>query len=194
MKKITLLLMLVISLGFAENKFYLAAGVGSGSGEYIYSDTSGLNEEHESNQELADIKFGVIIEHNNRIEFSISKLEIDVINPSILDKTVTSINADFILTLDFEEANPILLPFLTIGAGYSVWDGSTSITKDNTVIMGSSINYGVGVYLSLSHSVDLEIAYKGKKIIWQDMVDTNGNILSLEEDVALTYIGLQFHF
>ncbi len=195
MKKSLLVLLLCATLSFAENKFYLGVGAGSGSGEYIYSDDAGVNTVSKSDQEIRDLKFGVIIEHNNRVEFSFSKLDVDLIASNNVDKTVTSINADFVLTLDFGQKDLVFIPFLTVGAGYSFWDGSENLTANNQVLMGTSINYGAGVLLSLTDNIDIELAYKGKKIVWQEIVEVpSGKVVNVEDDVAVTYVGVHFNF
>ena len=148
MKNIILFLAVLTTFAFGEIKprVYLGMGVGSGGGEYSYSDSAGGFNIYPTDSKSTDIKLGVIDSNDNRFEISYSKT--DVVVDGLLDKTLIGLDGDVILTLNFDDNENIFLPFISIGLGYCAWDGTGSNTVSGEDIMGLAFNYGAGAYIS----------------------------------------------
>lgn len=118
-------------------------------------------------------------------------------------KTTKSLDEKF-TGFDFDFIKPFtdnsLKPYIAAGLGYYSWDNYTvksttsSETRDRIAL---AYNLGAGLLYSLG-SVELDVAYKWKKLNWEDVIydNTNYDIDVKDEETTITglYVGINYHF
>ncbi len=179
MKKILLFTLLVSSL-FAEAKLYIGAGGGIYNETYEDTTTSINN-----SAAIGSFKIGYGERKAYAIELSFDYIQNNSKLIDTNDGQKYGINIDFVKAFDFDI---YVLPFVKAGFGA----GEMKSDLNNGSLNYGSFNLGTGVFLPLSETFDIELAYNYRYVSYEKINDTISTIP--KTDVNIGYIGINARF
>lgn len=199
-----------VSMYAEGSKYYMGAGVNTAwSGthtqeravDFYSSSSSDYTETIDTDLSSGggmSIKFGVKFE-STRLEFAYSTISFDEdIDFAGTNESYESEFSGFDMDIVIPFTENAFKPYVMLGLGYYSWDGlegttSSGTTRDRSAV---SVNYGLGLLYDLGN-VELDIAYKGKELEWEEMTMTYTNGTADYEDSASIrglYLGVNYHF
>lgn len=188
MKKL-LILALLISCTYAADKGGIFVGVGylQGGDTTTSKPTSGAQSEAKNDIKGYSISYGIRTDSNNRLEISYERDKLENKTTKKTDE-IMSFNINFDITIDKLSFGRVT-PYIGFGGGRCEYMKNSSNTIDGKNANGYIIGYSTGFLIDVSKYVDLEIAYKNKKMSWMNVA--NGD---LEDEYRVGYVGLNFRF
>ncbi len=179
------------------NKFYIGAGVNSGSGTQTRSYSSGGEYETEYDASSTNIKFGFLLNSGNRMEIGIETITADKSGGNNFNANTTSgdtsseftgYNLDYLIMFNGKEK---LKSYIDLGFGIYKNDeitGYNSSTGSAETATGIALNLGAGLVFGITDNIEIEGAYKMKSISWNlENPDTS-------EKINMLYIGANIKF
>lgn len=194
MKKILSILFIISSFTFVNAQesrgWYLGAGLLTGSGTHANEQTNDLSNNVTATTSGTTFKLG-FDDINARTE--ISYTSIDLTNDSDSSDTANFYGFDLDTVRLFSDKG--LKPYLTVGLGYHYWDGFSAVNSSGDTVERSAItlNYGIGALYLLTKNIELDVSYKGKYYMWQDVEYTTYTLSSTTTLMNLS-LGLNFRF
>lgn len=169
-------------------EYYIGVDYAMGSGEYTYESDSSKSL-YSTEHTVGAVKIGGILEDDNRLELSFNS--VDVVVDGLADKSLSGIDVNYIITDNRNEA--ALMPFLTIGGGYYVWEDTGALFVSGEDLVGAGFNIGIGALIPIGSSLEIEATYRYKGIVWQE-IDVSGTIYTPSDSMSLFYVGAKFIF
>jgi len=186
LKKILLLLVLFSSVLFAEANLYIGAGYAYNSETVSYD---GADKTIDNN--AARLKVGYGERDGYAVEFSFdyvdNKSNIFANPTGSNDGKKYGFNIELLKAWDFDI---FVNPFLKAGFGAGYLE--TPADQYNGSLTYGSFNLGGGIFIPLSESIDVEIAYEYKYLSYQK-IDTDLAI-NPTANLNIGYIGMNFRF
>jgi opacity protein-like surface antigen len=179
LKKITLLLLLISSLLFAESKIYLGIGYA-----YDYETISYQNNDKSINNNAARIKVGYGDRKAYAVEFSFDYVDNHSNIFDANDGKKYGFNVELLKAWDF---GIYINPYLKAGFGAGYLE--TPADTYNGSLTYGSFNLGTGFFIPINEHFDIEIAYEYKDISYQKL-----NSIKPTSTLHSGYIGVNFRY
>jgi hypothetical protein len=178
LKKILLFSLLITSL-YAEAKVYL----GVSAGGYLEQLDTGSKS---ATTEMITLKAGYGDIKAYAVEFSLDYINNNTALFASGDGIKYGMNVSLLKSFDF---NMFFIPFVRAGFGAGKMD-STAKANKNSLAYGS-FNLGIGSFIPLSDSFDLEVGYDYRAVTYEK-TDTASSIS--KSNVNLLYVGVNYRF
>jgi len=179
LKKILLFLLLLNSL-YADAFTYFGVGVG-------YYNENFTNVDANSADMLANLKVGYGDRRAYAVEISLEYVNNQASIFSLNDSNKMGMDVNLIKSLDIHE---MFIPFFKVGIGAGVFDIEGQF--QNNIHYGS-FNLGLGTYIPLNPSVDIELCYTQKFLSYEG-IDTISEDVSYKSVISAANIGLNVRF
>ena len=176
LKKITLILLFLVTLAQGDAKLYMGTGLGYAN---VKASPANSSQEETFSEDLVRLKFGYGDREAYGVEFSL-----DYINS---DPKKYAFNVSLIKAFDW---NIYVNPFVKTGFGGGVLDNRDN---ENQSLTYGNFHAGAGVYVPLSEYFELELAYEYKNRSYQrkDEVSTTE---SRSAHINYGYLGINFRY
>jgi opacity protein-like surface antigen len=167
-----------------SSKYYLGMGMVSGSGTYTESmseysfDSSSFEEsinEYSYDSSSMPIKFGMMLDNDNRFEFSYEK-EKHKFTKIGVDKKISGFNFDWNFAYPKYKIADAVTPYWTLGLGYYTYEDSANFGDNEDDLKGTAFNYGIGGLYEINKNIELEASYKFKAISWDSYTKSKTDI------------------
>ena len=170
---------------------YLGYSFGSGQGEEQYEyDNEELNYDYDIN--IHRFSVGFISEKNHRFELSYQRQQLDF--GDLYDiGDVRSFDIDGVLALN----SGWVVPYVTLGLGFTTYRASGEEIEGGSDLDGFAFNYGAGIIVSLYDTIELDFAYRGNSVSWENLyqgTESEANKLSQQNTQSYPTLGLHLIF
>jgi opacity protein-like surface antigen len=138
------------------------------------------------------IKFGMMLDNDNRFEFSYEK-EKHKFTKIGVDKKISGFNFDWNFAYPKYKIADAVTPYWTLGLGVYTYEDSANIGDNEDDLKGVAFNYGIGGLYDINKNIELETSYKFKGISWEDYNEKGSDIRMTAASVgSLFYLGLNY--
>jgi opacity protein-like surface antigen len=169
-----------------SSEYYLGMGMASGSGTLEIGRAKGQSYDSSS----MPIKFGMMLDNDNRFEFSYEKEKHKLAD---VDNKVSGLNFDWNYTYPKYKIADAVTPYWTLGFGLYTYEDSANIGDNEDDLKGVAFNYGIGGLYDINKNIELETSYKFKGISWEDYNEKGSDIRMTAASVgSLFYLGLNY--
>ena len=179
MKKILLSLLLITSL-YSDAKIYLGASAGA------YLEQLDSNSKS-ATSEMISLKAGYGDIKAYAVEFSFDYINNNTALFSAGDGIKYGMNVSLLKSFDFDL---FFIPFVRVGFGAGKMDSNAKANKHSLAY--GSFNLGIGSFIPLSDSFDLEVAYDYRALTYEKADSALTNIS--KSNVNLLYVGINYRF
>ncbi|MBL4798852.1 MAG: porin family protein [Oleispira sp.] len=114
------------------------------------------------------LSIGYRSESNNRIQLSLAKLRLE--HESGLENDVSGIDLDWHIAY----GDDAIQPYWGFGFGFYNMDDSSDYFINDNDLQGTSFQVMAGMKYDLNRRFELDLSYRIKSIIWQEMLVSNG--------------------
>ena len=180
MKKILLFSLLITSL-YSDAKIYLGASVG-GYLEQLDSNSKSAT------TEMITLKAGYGDIKAYAVEFSLDYINNKTALFASGDGVKYGMNVSLLKSFDFDL---FFIPFVRGGFGAGKMDSNAKANK-NSLAYGS-FNLGIGSFIPLSDSFDLEVGYDYRAVTYEKADAGNSTSIS-KSNVNQLYVGVNYRF
>ena len=115
------------------------------------------------------LSLGYRFESNNRIQLSIAKLRLE--HESGLENDLSGIDLDWHIVY----GDDAIQPYWGFGFGLYNMDDSSDYFANDSDLQGRSLQVLAGMKFDMNRRFELDLSYRIKSIIWQNMLVSNGN-------------------
>jgi hypothetical protein len=173
-----------------SSKYYLGMGMVSGSGTLEMGRAEGQSYDSSS----MPIKFGMMLDNDNRFEFSYEKEKHKFTGT---DNKVSGLNFDWNYTYPKYKIADAVTPYWTLGLGVYTYEDTAKFIAKNEDLTGAALNIGIGGLYDINKNIELEASYKFKVIVWEKYTSKYENsddieIISSDSTGSLFYLGLNY--
>jgi opacity protein-like surface antigen len=193
MKKTLLLVSLLIgSISAISNdhssKYYSGVGIALGSGIVEVN----VNKNQSYNSSSMPIKFGMMLQNDNRFEFSYETEKYKFDNR---DDKVSGWNLDWNFVYPRYKIADTIIPYWRLGIGSYIYEDTANLGDNKDDLKGVAFNYGMGGLYNINKNIELEASYKFKGISWENFIEKDSDIsIKLASTELLFYLGLNYKF
>jgi opacity protein-like surface antigen len=182
LKKLLLSTLLLSSL-YAESKIFLGTSYGYYSESLTRTDSS----ETSGSSNMLSIKAGYGDVKAYAIEFSLDYIDNKDALFSQNDGEKYGLNVDLLKAFDFDI---YILPYIKAGFGAGILDTELN---DGSFKYGS-FNLGLGTFIPINDSLDLELGYNYRYLTYEKDNDTTTNEATPTSHINLIYLGINTRF
>lgn len=183
--------LLFVSVVFAQGSkpYYIGLGYFYGEGDStVGSSSTNLF------MDGFDLKFGLGINENNRIELGYTQGTVDFTR----DHDYTAYDIDWVYL--FEKSSSKLRPFVTAGISLMTYKDAYKQYSSGVLTFvadaeGMAINIGGGIVYKVSNTLELETALEYKKMDWDSFsFPASTSSFEIEQSVFNLHIGVHYLF
>ena len=179
----------------SASKYYVGAGIAKGSGTltqtlgtgYVWTATGTKIYEQDFDTLSVPVKVGYFMKNNNRFELSYQSMDLEYTGET---ETISGFDFDWLFVYnDFKDGSI----YWTIGFGSYDYEGTGEYFTSGEDLGGASINFGAGFLRNIDKNIEIEVAYRGKSIVFGDILYSTTTI---ETDLFMTYfyVGANYKF
>ena len=176
LKKITLILLFLVTLAQGDAKLYMGTGLGYAN---VKANPANSSQEETFSEDLVRLKFGYGDREAYGVEFSL-----DYINS---DPKKYAFDVSLIKAFDW---NIYVNPFVKAGFGGGVLDNRDN---ENQSLTYGNFHAGAGVYVPLGEHFELELSYEYKNRSYQ-REDEESTTESRSAHINYGYLGINFRY